>query len=64
MRNNALNCNELKIVMDALTAKHDMIKQNASIEGINFDAVENVIKKLAFFERFTKSTRINLLKLG
>ena len=26
--------------------------------------MEASIKKLGFFERFTKSTRINLLKLG
>jgi CRP-like cAMP-binding protein len=35
-----------------------------SIDTIDFDLVDSVVGKLGFFERFTKSTRVNILKLG
>lgn len=35
-----------------------------TFEVINFEEIDKIISKLVFFERFTKSTRMNLIKLS
>ncbi|KAM3143199.1 hypothetical protein pb186bvf_004785 [Paramecium bursaria] len=64
VRDNKLNGIELKYLIDQLKLKQQCIENKEQFTSINFDAMEASIKKLGFFERFTKSTRINLLKLG
>lgn len=34
------------------------------IDVVDFEVLDSVLSKLSFFERFTKSTRINILKLA
>lgn len=34
------------------------------IDVVDFETLDSILSKLAFFERFTKSTRINILKLA
>lgn len=41
-----------------------MIEEGKNFSDIDFDVLDDILQKLGFFERFTKSTRINLYKLA
>jgi potassium-dependent mechanosensitive channel len=41
-----------------------LVEANEKLDPIDFDQLDDLLCKLAFFERFTKSTRINIYKLA
>ncbi|CAD8194911.1 unnamed protein product [Paramecium pentaurelia] len=64
IKDNVLTEHQLQFLTDQLKIKRELLEQGQSFDSINFDEIDKIVQKLIFFERFTKSTRINLVKLG
>lgn len=50
--------------METFKLKQELVKNRMNIDEVDFETLDSILSKLAFFERFTKSTRINILKLA
>ncbi|CAD8190154.1 unnamed protein product [Paramecium pentaurelia] len=64
IKDNVLTEHQLIFLTDQLKIKRELLEQGQPFDSINFDEIDKIVQKLIFFERFTKSTRINLVKLG
>ncbi|CAD8118326.1 unnamed protein product [Paramecium sonneborni] len=64
IKENVLTEHQLIFLIDQLKIKRELLEQGQPFDSINFDEIDKIVSKLIFFERFTKSTRINLVKLG
>jgi hypothetical protein len=62
--NAILSQKELDFVVETFTLKQELIDSKQKIDELDFEMLDSLLARLGFFERFTKSTRINILKLA
>lgn len=60
----ALTVPELNHVVEMFAVKDALLEAGDDLEEIDFEFLVEIISKLPFFERFTKSTRTKILKIA